>query len=123
MTNDKRTKADVVRKVNSILERMPPHNGHETVPRKFLVQVQAALTMPYAHRNGEADPPTETGRYWFKGSIDGRNIEWITTVIDGGKRGILAWDESDYIEDYVDVEKFVGQWWGPVPAPWEELQP
>ena len=72
--------------------------------------------MTYAHRNGETEPPTVAGRYWFSGAISGWSTSEMTLVtLDCA----MAWNNRADVESFVDIAEFVGQWWGPVLAPWE----
>lgn len=77
--------------------------------------------MIYVHRNGETEAPTQKGRYWFRGVVDSRQYAELTDVLTYSTP--VAWYETYYDGWYEDVKSFVGQWWGPVLAPWEELQP
>lgn len=79
--------------------------------------------MIYTHRNGETIPPSETGRYWFCGSLIGLRQELLTTVINIDPDGLLAWCDFEGEGWFQEIASFDGQWWGPVAAPWEELQP
>jgi hypothetical protein len=74
----------------------------------------------YSHRNGETEAPTVAGRYWFKGKIDDRQFEYITAVTHRPTDEWMAWDDAEFIQDYVEIRRFVGQWWGPVVTPWEQ---
>lgn len=63
----------------------------------------------YAHRNGETEPPTEQGNYWFKGVLlfldrPGREREETTLIVNVS---------SDFV-----LDKYDGQWWGPIVPPW-----
>jgi hypothetical protein len=79
--------------------------------------------MTYLHRNGETDPPTEPGYYWF-------SFGWRNKTSDTVKGGLVA---SVYISAanalavalmYSDVrysqDQLDGRWWGPVTPPWEQ---
>ena len=81
----------------------------------------------YGHRNGETTPPTEPGRYWFKGRRfhkwrDAKDGEWIDdagSLLDRDRDGTIDpyggyWPCGDFIDSK-------GQWWGPVVAPWEQV--
>lgn len=64
----------------------------------------------YTHRNGETEPPTEPGNYWFKGVLlfldsPGREREETTLIVNVSL-------------DFV-LDKYEGQWWGPIVPPWE----
>lgn len=81
--------------------------------------------MMYTHRNGETIPPTETGRYWFKGLVRSMEYNAITSVINDDEYAgyLAAWYEFCGDGWFESTKAFNGQWWGPVLAPWEELQP
>lgn len=73
----------------------------------------------YSHRNGETEAPTElrTGLYWFRGTA---------TSATCGACDIADIVECSALNAYNDVTgetlpkgDYVGQWWGPVQAPWE----
>lgn len=74
--------------------------------------------MTYSHRNGETEPPTVRGYYWFKGIImrygDPQDIADLKTVEWLGDCGVIVNEESD---DFLADTK--GQWYGPVTPPWE----
>lgn len=64
----------------------------------------------YTHRNGETEPPTVKGNYWFKGILlfidsPGREREETSLVVNVS---------LDFM-----LDKYVGRWWGPVMPPWE----
>jgi hypothetical protein len=93
--------------------------------------------MIYTHRNGEAEPPSVPGEYWFDGAILG----------DNGP--LSAFPPGTHIRDRVKVEQprwarepgllvelpygelpecfppwqVVGRWWGPIVQPWEATTP
>ncbi len=77
--------------------------------------------MKFLHRNGETEPPTRVGHYWFKGSVDGEPLAEKVTVMRWAKSGNLAVIGVDATSDLRD---FDGQWWGPESEtpPWEEEQ-
>lgn len=74
----------------------------------------------YTHRNGETTPPTEQGRYWFKGMADGAAVQDLLPVVTDPRQGILAW--RPMLDDgwHEKIDRFDGQWWGPVSAPWDK---
>lgn len=77
--------------------------------------------MMYTHRNGETIPPTETGRYWFKGMVRSMQYNAITSVINDDEYAgyLAAWYEFCGDGWFESTKAFNGQWWGPVLAPWE----
>jgi hypothetical protein len=77
--------------------------------------------MTYTHRNGETEPPTEPGRYWFNGVV------WSSDRL--GTYNILGIVECLATMTYNDVtgealpsRDHAGQWWGPMTPPWEANQ-
>lgn len=85
----------------------------------------APVDMPgsyYSHRNGEIEPPTVEGYYWFKGQIwrygDPQDIADLKTIEFYNGTGIIVSEESD---DFLSDTK--GRWWGPVVPPWDTPQP
>lgn len=71
----------------------------------------------YSHRNGETDPPTDAGYYFFKG----RRIKQRK----GYNRAVFMriWEHEGTLRHYFGspgtVDELTGQWWGPVSPPWE----
>lgn len=66
----------------------------------------------YSHRNGETEPPTKEGWYWFKGrTYDNGNASgtWFVSTVT---RPVVASEEGELTD-------WEGQWWGPVSPPWE----
>ena len=90
--------------------------------------------MIYEHRNGETEPPTIAGEYWFDGVIasDNKNDpKWYGV----GKRlqekllaerysdGSIDFEYGEYMDGrgaLFDPWQLVGRWWGPIVPPWEE---
>lgn len=76
--------------------------------------------MTYTHRNGETEPPTEAGEYWFIGEVYGK---WLAEKVDVRLRGKgfgASTSEGSY-----EVSEFRGsRWWGPIIEipPWTEEQ-
>lgn len=73
---------------------------------------RCAGTAPtYVHRNGETEAPTVLGKYWFNG--------WHTSM--GASKRIMdtldLWSDGRVYGDSIDA--YAGQWWGPLPQPWE----
>jgi hypothetical protein len=83
----------------------------------------------YTHRNGETEPPTVPGEYWFDGAIlaDGgyykTGTKWRDQVyVSNSEHGLQV--EFQYYEDWDQFSPWqvVGRWWGPIVPPWEENQ-
>ena len=70
--------------------------------------VERAEVQTYSHRNGETEPPTVNGWYWYYHEDDWYGMYHVTgdRYELGPISGVLS-------------EEFEGQWWGPVVAPWE----
>lgn len=66
--------------------------------------------MQYAHRNGESEPPTEPGRYWFRGMFGRHECEDMVEV---------GTDRADWWVGNFALKEANGQWYGPVTPPWE----
>lgn len=82
------------------------------------------MSQTYSHRNGETEPPTVEGTYWFRGKIHHRDyahdVAGLKVVSEHWRyEGHEHWlVESEECEDRLkDAE---GQWWGPVEAPWQD---
>lgn len=99
------------------------------VTREFrkirLGDIPRRTTYAYAHRNGETEPPTEPGAYWFKG-----DYYYGRLGDDRFRRSeqLLLQVEQDenrfYFDEFASDEgrtsgHFAGQWWGPIVPPWE----
>jgi hypothetical protein len=76
----------------------------------------------YSHRNGETDAPTEFGYYWFRGNVQGYPVAQKVTVMRHLASGNLLVAD---VEEGSRLDKFDGQWWGPIVEipPWESAQP
>lgn len=96
--------------------------------RRLAAEAEAAVNassagagvMPrYGHRNGESEPPTIEGEFWFRGKlhhgdywhdvagIESVKIHWRT------KKFFIPGEEGDH-----DLDTAEGQWWGPIVEPW-----
>lgn len=71
----------------------------------------------YAHRNGETEPPTHDGAfYWFcdPGWID--HAEGIAGIL-------FVYEDAAYGPDryeFAPLSALKGRWWGPVMSPWSK---
>lgn len=83
--------------------------------------------MTYSHRNGEMEPPTEAGWYWFSGYIHGyqagNNRRGLVRVTRGKMMGdgfdiLMVWPTWDEGGDA--ISECLARWWGPLTPPWEE---
>lgn len=77
----------------------------------------AGWQVTYTHRNGDIEPPTIEGLYWFDGTAESdekikRPIQVLTASGE-----TLAW--NDAVLSFREIEEFTGLWWGPVMPPWE----
>lgn len=87
--------------------------------KRDLAKNQAArqwLDKPFAHRNGETEPPTEPGHYWFRGlntRTDHRIRKWVLGEISKNMQFF-------YAHGWGSPEEFIGEWHGPIPEPQQE---
>lgn len=79
--------------------------------------------MTYSHRNGETEPPTVEGWYWFWG----KHIGWVKRGDFPNRKDILHvdsvgntryWKRGTAYPRGMPVTDVVGKWWGPLPEPW-----
>lgn len=71
--------------------------------------------MRYSHRNGETEPPTETGYYWFRYNVKTEQLCHICQVRRRVHSGLYAvWPGVDFQED---VDELAGRWYGPILEP------
>lgn len=75
-------------------------------------------TPRYSHRNGETEPPTKAGWYWFKGSVSVGNHLGFSVHFD-----VVRLDDSQLVafpNDYMaTLRNVTGRWWGPIVPPFE----
>lgn len=78
----------------------------------------------YSHRNGETEPPTEAGIFWFRGKLHHEeyyhDVADLQTVVANNYSGIndfFAIAGEECLHGVSDAE---GQWWGPIVSPWED---
>lgn len=76
--------------------------------------------MIYTHRNGETEAPTVPGRYWFRGTVDDRRKVFLTHAKKYPSLGWMAYDDDERVESYIEIDRWKGEWWGPVAPPWEQ---
>lgn len=82
------------------------------------------MTKPsYSHRNGEKEPPTVEGGYFFLGFYAGKIWNYFF-LYDGTHWDAEGSDTVTRIDDEWEIEfdKMDGHWWGPVPLPWEGIE-
>jgi hypothetical protein len=87
----------------------------------------------YTHRNGETEPPTVPGEYWFDGAVvydkgplsafslgthirDQVKVEQPRWAQEPGLLVELPWGD---LPEYFSPWQVVGRWWGPIVPPWE----
>lgn len=70
----------------------------------------------YSHRNGEIEPPTVNGWYWFDGNHYDVRCQNLVAVRSFGL--FPTW-----LEGWSEPETFEGKWYGPLVAPWDAPQP
>jgi hypothetical protein len=84
----------------------------------------------YTHRNGETEPPTIEGMYWFRGkgrsefgygptTIECEGRTWVRfSELDGAIYGpFVSIEGNELLQIGLEVE---GQWYGPIVPPWED---
>lgn len=80
--------------------------------------------MTFSHRNGETEPPTEPGWYWFEGAVRGtgpdRHLREVVRVlvqvdINGVTKNQITFDHHR-ANPY---ERVKDRWWGPITPPWK----
>ena len=82
--------------------------------------------MTYSHRNGETEPPTEEGWYWFDGDKcwrgeSQRSLKRPVFVEREEEGGSIYWFGADGDADDACADGWLeGQWWGPIVPPWEQ---
>lgn len=73
----------------------------------------------YAHRNGETEPPTIEGSFWFKGKLHhhdySHDVAGLETISRHWRTTKLFVDGEECAHYLEEAE---GQWWGPVVPPW-----
>lgn len=87
----------------------------------------------YAHRNGESEPPTTSGKFWFdgEGSYEPlspihtiRSVTYVTEESKGKRYGFCQDGEGNPFTFTLSLMD--GRWHGPIVAPWpipEKLAP
>lgn len=87
--------------------------------RYGILRVQPqAQTPAYVHRNGETEPPTVAGRYWFNGHRTKQNGNRVR-VMDLVEVNVYCGVYNDTDGETDAFASYVGQWWGPVIPPWD----
>jgi hypothetical protein len=77
--------------------------------------------MSDAHRNGETEPPTRKGYYWYRGRVikpgqklGKRRRVFVYVWVDEGWSDRVSFDNK-----VVPLDSFKGgEWWGPIVPPW-----
>jgi len=73
----------------------------------------------YSHRNGETEPPTVEGWYWWSGTVVGAYAEkGLVNITVPRDSKIQIW--PSWCDGWLGAEDMPGQWYGPVVAPWEQ---
>lgn len=97
---------------------------------KWARQLLDRLAKPYAHRNGETEPPEVEGEFWFEGHFDYVDDSGddrsayvamrgdVSTNHKGVRKIQNNWCNTNAIGCF-DVEELRGKWYGPTVAPWE----
>ncbi len=78
-------------------------------------------SMLFEHRNGETEPPTIQGQYWFNGSrfrqplgVEHVHVGIIHIWLRKGEMCMAT-----PLLPIGPVARIRGRWWGPLTAPWE----
>ena len=75
----------------------------------------------YSHRNGETEPPTTAGEFWFDGAgiASSHVYKWRDRFSVERHNGVLCvFDDDGY--PLLPVTSMAGRWWGPIMPPWEQ---
>ncbi len=78
------------------------------------------MTERYDHRNGETEPPTEPGWYWFDGTLDDRLQAGLVKVNAPDSAFPTLSVSPQWTEGWMEMNLLSGQWWGPLLPPWEK---
>jgi hypothetical protein len=78
--------------------------------------------MSYSHRNGETEPPTERGWYWFYGKHVNEKRKPVkqkcNLYVFGGCTEYR--DPDGKYKIMTNLSSLRGKWWGPLVPPWQE---
>jgi len=82
--------------------------------------VERAESQPYLHRNGETEPPTVDGWYWWSGTVIGAYAEkgLVNITVPRNDANIQIW--PSWCDGWLGAKDMQGQWYGPIVAPWED---
>ena len=78
------------------------------------------LTPRYSHRNGETEPPTVDGWYWWSGTVIGAYAEkgLVNITVPRNDANIQIW--PSWCDGWLGAKDMQGQWYGPIVPPWED---
>ena len=80
--------------------------------RELCELVEATPAVPqYTHRNGETEPPTESGWYWYTAGENPKHGNTGVVYVANVNGSPVIWREDFWLSDE-------GQWWGPITPPW-----
>lgn len=74
----------------------------------------------WSHRNGETEPPTMEGEYWFRQWDGGPHdivLVYEVMVIDKPDGYIELVGFNSASQEESPIEDFLGEWYGPIPEP------
>jgi hypothetical protein len=101
-------------------------NGLQRLPAQSVEM--PARAQRYSHRNGETEPPTEVGYFWFEGKFlaSPHRVSWLPAnmrvlVLERNNDTICVFEAYDGFTGVVD--NFHGRWWGPLVPPREQQSP
>ncbi len=77
------------------------------------------IPQSYDHRNGETEMPTIQGWYWFRGRVDDWDESGLVKVNEPNDAFPTRIISPQWIYGWMKADSFIGQWWGPIVAPWD----
>jgi len=82
------------------------------------MQVLDKYAQGYSHRNGETEPPTVEGWYWWIGTVVGSYTEkgLVSVTVPRDNSKIQIW--PSWCDGWLGIEDMLGEWWGPLVPPW-----
>jgi hypothetical protein len=85
--------------------------------RKEALEAEASIHMakPYIHRNGEMEPPTVAGWYWWEDTREPGRGEIQLVRLYHGELCEMRWSPPVTVWGNTWT-----RWWGPVIPPWEQ---
>jgi len=72
----------------------------------------------YSHRNGETEPPTVAGWYWFESNVTPLRTGVLRVYIEDNEPMVNVTFIKDGYSKHMSAASEDGQWWGPLVPPW-----